>query len=38
MLQLSKFLQHMQSEGFLKLEELSKGVDSIVEIDKSHPE
>ncbi|XP_046578103.1 eukaryotic translation initiation factor 2D-like [Haliotis rubra] len=34
---LSKFLQHMQKQGLLKTKELSKGADSIVEIDKSHP-
>ena len=34
-LQLSKFLQKMQKDGFIKVKELSKGADSVVEIDKS---
>lgn len=33
---LSKFLQRMEKEGFIKVKELSKGVDSIVDMDKSH--
>ncbi|KAK7100596.1 hypothetical protein V1264_023518 [Littorina saxatilis] len=33
---LSKFLQQMQSEGFIKLKTISKGVDAITEFDKSH--
>ncbi|KAK3599846.1 hypothetical protein CHS0354_022416 [Potamilus streckersoni] len=35
---LSKFLQSMEKKGFIKVKELSKGVDSIVEVDRSHPE
>ncbi|XP_071117777.1 eukaryotic translation initiation factor 2D-like [Haliotis cracherodii] len=35
---LSKFLQHMQKQGLLKTKELSKGADSIVDVDKSHPD
>jgi len=36
--QFSKFLQQMETEGFIRLKEVSKGVDAIVEIDRSHPE
>ncbi|XP_071140229.1 eukaryotic translation initiation factor 2D-like [Mytilus edulis] len=32
---LSKFLQKMQKDGYIKVKELSKGADSIVEVDKS---
>ncbi|CAC5398901.1 EIF2D [Mytilus coruscus] len=32
---LSKFLQKMQMDGYIKVKELSKGADSIVEVDKS---
>ncbi|KAL5016980.1 hypothetical protein ScPMuIL_006569 [Solemya velum] len=34
---LSKFLRAMQSEGYIKVKELNKGVDSVTEFDKSHP-
>ncbi|XP_076463313.1 eukaryotic translation initiation factor 2D-like [Babylonia areolata] len=34
----SKFLQQMESEGFIRTKEISKGVDAITEIDKSHAE
>ncbi|PVD23077.1 hypothetical protein C0Q70_16339 [Pomacea canaliculata] len=37
-LSFAKFLQQMQSEEFIKLKELSKGVDSISEFDRSHPD
>lgn len=33
---LSKFLKQMEKEGFIKVKELSKGVDSIVDMDKTH--
>lgn len=32
---LSKFLQKMQKDGYIKVKELSKGADSVVEIDKT---
>ncbi|KAK7485278.1 hypothetical protein BaRGS_00023529 [Batillaria attramentaria] len=32
----SRFLQQMQSEGFIKLKEVSKGVDAISEVDRTH--
>ncbi|XP_069800692.1 eukaryotic translation initiation factor 2D [Dendropsophus ebraccatus] len=35
---LSKFLQVMQQRNILKVKELSKGVESIVEVDWKHPE
>ena len=35
--QLSKFLQHMQQEQIVQVKELSKGVESIVTVDWSHP-
>lgn len=34
----SRFLQEMQSEGFIKLQEVSKGVDAIFEVDRTHPD
>ncbi|XP_038205684.1 eukaryotic translation initiation factor 2D isoform X1 [Arvicola amphibius] len=34
---LSKFLQHMQQEQIVQVEELSKGVESIVTVDWKHP-
>ena len=36
--QVSKFLQAMQERGFIKLKEISKGVDSIDTICFDHPE
>lgn len=33
---LSKFLQHEEQSGIIRIKQMSKGVDSIVEIDKSH--
>ena len=36
-IQLSKFLLAMQDEGVVKINELSKGVESITEIDFKHP-
>ena len=35
---LSKFLGAMQKKGFVKIKELSKGCESIVEVDKDHLE
>ena len=35
---LSKFLQHMQQQGFITVKELSKGVDSITAIHRDHAE
>ncbi|KAI5766260.1 EIF2D [Gulo gulo luscus] len=34
---LSKFLQHMQQEQMVQVEELSRGVESIVAVDWRHP-
>ncbi|XP_026938631.1 eukaryotic translation initiation factor 2D isoform X3 [Sagmatias obliquidens] len=34
---LSKFLQHMQQEQIIQVQELSKGVESIVAVDWKHP-
>ncbi|XP_047561676.1 eukaryotic translation initiation factor 2D isoform X2 [Lutra lutra] len=34
---LSKFLQHMQQEQMIQVEELSRGVESIVAVDWRHP-
>ncbi|CAH1774317.1 unnamed protein product [Owenia fusiformis] len=34
---LSKFLKSMQTEGIIKVQELSKGVDSLTDIYKQHP-
>ncbi|XP_068842071.1 eukaryotic translation initiation factor 2D isoform X4 [Capricornis sumatraensis] len=34
---LSKFLQHMQQEQIVQVQELSKGVESIVAVDWKHP-
>ena len=36
--QLSKFLQKQEKTGIITVKELSKGVDSITEMDKSHLE
>ncbi len=36
-LQLSKFLRSMQDRGFVKIKD-QKGVESITEIHKDHPE
>lgn len=35
-MQLSKFLSAMQDEGVVKVKEVSKGVESIAEIDFKH--
>jgi len=35
---LSKFLAAMQQRGFVQVKELSKGVESIVSIDRDHSE
>jgi len=35
---LSKFLATMQQRGFLQVKELTKGVESIVSIDRDHSE
>ena len=35
---LGKFLQMMQKQGFIKVKELSKGSDSVTEINREHPE
>lgn len=35
-LQLSKFLQKQQKTGIIQVKELSKGVDSLTDLDKSH--
>ena len=35
---LSKFLGAMRTQGFIKVKELTKGCESLVEIDKDHPE
>ncbi|XP_059796549.1 eukaryotic translation initiation factor 2D isoform X1 [Balaenoptera ricei] len=34
---LSKFLQHMQQEQIIQVQELSKGVESVVAVDWKHP-
>lgn len=35
---LSKFLKEMEKAGYVKVKELSKGVESITEMKKDHPE
>lgn len=35
---LSKFLKEMEKAGYIKVKELSKGVESITEMKKDHPE
>ena len=35
---LSKFLAAMQKKGFVQVKELTKGVESIVSIDRDHSE
>ncbi|XP_031553150.1 eukaryotic translation initiation factor 2D-like [Actinia tenebrosa] len=35
---LSKFLQSMQERGVIKIQEMSKGVDSVIAVDFSHEE
>ncbi|XP_064605248.1 eukaryotic translation initiation factor 2D-like [Liolophura sinensis] len=35
---LSKFLQAMSKKGLIKVKELTKGVESVTEINKSHPD
>ena len=35
---LSKFLKEMQDRGLIRVKELSKGVESIVEVYKDHEE
>jgi len=35
---LSKFLTAMQQRGFVQVKELSKGVESIISIDRDHSE